>query len=785
MAQSPVGKVVALGDHPRAKARLSQKESFEMLAGCRELALKRMASALSGMLDKVEDDLFALADKAMDRESQNLYLDARSQARANRVAIEDTFGRHFVDFFNSKVRGDAPAVAGREAAELALVGNEDLEERLAVREMSRKLGVTCEGELMALSQRMGFLLERPELEDDANPVSPATVCAALKDACDQIQAGFKVRMVVLSRLEKYAGDELQTIYRDINSHLVAQRILPDVRPGVRRVSAPHSPQRAAKPTAKPTAKAVPGAAPPQGNAPIPEGDILAALAQLLNPSAPAQGHGNRGSAEDASGGGLADGGGSSGGVNGAGGSVGAGGNAIAAWPIAPGAAATVPQSFVSELTRLHRESAPEGTHDTVLMNVVRRIRAAPQSASLGTVDAMTIDIVAMLFDYIFEDRHIPASVKALLGRLQIPTLKVALLDRSFFSSKAHPARRLLDLLAQASIGLAEGSPREGPAVALIESVVERVLQEFETDIALFEEMAERVAGFIEEQRATEGEIVERSARLIEEREREEIARLLAEEEVHRRLEARSWVPPAVREMLAETWVRALARVQRVEGEGSVSWQALLLGMEELLWSVEPKVSPEDRKRLINMLPALLRTLQDGMERGELAQERRNAFLGTLVDCHAMAVKAGIRGLAALPEAPVTPLVQDPSIERAMVPAGSIQVEEIRLRTPRVSGAVRNFFTRTGIWTNLQRGTWVEFARPDRPDARARLTWISPNKGVYLFTNPLAPNAAVSISPEALAEQMRLGEAKIIDDASIVDRAVDSMLTDLRSGEALR
>ena len=151
----------------------------------------------------------------------------------------------------------------------------------------------------------------------------------------------------------------------------------------------------------------------------------------------------------------------------------------------------------------------------------------------------------------------------------------------------------------------------------------------------------------------------------------------------------------------------------------------------------------------------------------------------------MAVKAGIRGLAALPETRVPLPALDPSIERAMVPAGNIQVEEIRLRTPRGSSAVRNVFTRTGIWTNLQRGTWVEFARPDGPDERARLTWISPNKGVYLFTNPLAPNAAVSISPEALAEQMRLGEAKIIDDASIVDRAVDSMLSNLRSGEAPR
>jgi hypothetical protein len=118
----------------------------------------------------------------------------------------------------------------------------------------------------------------------------------------------------------------------------------------------------------------------------------------------------------------------------------------------------------------------------------------------------------------------------------------------------------------------------------------------------------------------------------------------------------------------------------------------------------------------------------------------------------------------------------------MVPAGDIQVSEIRLKTPRGRPPIRNVFTRTGIWTNLQRGTWVEFAACSVPAMRARLTWISPNKGVYLFTNPLSSVAAVSISPEALAEQMRLGEARMLDDAPLVERAVDSMLANLRRAQ---
>ncbi len=746
MAQSASGNVIPLGDHPRARARLSPKESADVLTGCRELALERIARALSGMLDRVEDDLFDLAEKASDREAQNAYLEARSKAREKRSEIEGAFKRHFVDFFNQRMKNEKPAIAPEGAeSELSLVGDEDLEERLAVLEMAKNLHFACEGELGALSQRMGFLLEKPDLQDDANPVSPASICAALKDACDQIQSGFRVRMTLLRQLETHAADEMQRIYHDLNSHLVERRILPDVRPGI-----PRSVRNAAKPRKEAKAAGT-GSGPAQaagpGSAAAPT-DILAALAQLIDASRP-----------------------------------GAGTGATSAG--APGASQppSVPQSFMSELTRMHREDGEAATASTqdALINVIRRIKAAPQSSTLGTVDAMTIDIVGMLFDYIFEDRHIPSSVKALLGRLQIPTLKVALLDKSFFSSKSHPARRLLDLLAAAALGVDETSTREAPTLVFIESIVESVLAEFDTDLALFERLAEKVSAFIEEQKQVESSVAERSARAIEERERDEIALLLAEEEVSRRLAVRAWIPAPVRAMIDETWTRALVRVQRAEGEGSPPWQALLLTMEDLLWSVEPKPTPDDRKRLITMLPGMIRSLQEGMERGELAEDRRSAFLGLLVDCHAMAVKAGLRGIAALPEtkAPVT--LGKPEIERAMVPAGDVQVEEIRLRSPRGASSVRNVFTRTGIWTNLQRGTWVQFSRADAAPMRARLTWISPNKGVYLFTNSFSTHAAVSITPEALAEQMRLGEARIIDDAPLVERAVDSMLADLRQG----
>jgi hypothetical protein len=344
---------------------------------------------------------------------------------------------------------------------------------------------------------------------------------------------------------------------------------------------------------------------------------------------------------------------------------------------------------------------------------------------------------------------------------------------------------LLDRLARAAIGMDESSERGAATLAKLEDVVGRVLRDFDEDLALFAGLASEMEGFLAQQDEAEEAIVRQTARLVEERERLEIARVLAEDEVDRRLAQRAWVPEAVRAMLEDVWVRALAAAHVEHGEGSATWASMLATADELLWSVEPKGRAEDRRRLVGGIPALIRDIQQGMARAGVEGEMRDAFFGALVDCHADAVKAGLKGTMPAARAAAEPRVRDtaaPSLERETVPAGDIHVEEIRLRTPRGQAAVRNVFTRTGIWTNVKRFTWVEFHREGAPALRARLTWISPAKGVYLFTNAAA-SAAISVTPEALAEQMRRGEARIVDDTPLVDRAVDSMLESLRSRAA--
>lgn len=75
---------------------------------------------------------------------------------------------------------------------------------------------------------------------------------------------------------------------------------------------------------------------------------------------------------------------------------------------------------------------------------------------------------------------------------------------------------------------------------------------------------------------------------------------------------------------------------------------------------------------------------------------------------------------------------------------------------------------------LKRGDWIEFQQGDGSFVRMRLNWVSPQRGIYLFTNP-GSSRAMSVAPDALALQLGRGEARIVDAAPMFDRAVSQAL----------
>src|SRR6187402_658497 len=261
-----------------------------------------------------------------------------------------------------------------------------------------------------------------------------------------------------------------------------------------------------------------------------------------------------------------------------------------------------------------------------------------------------LDVVAKLFEHVTRDTAMPGTVRAELARLRIATLRCAQVAPGFLVNRLHPARRLLDAIGACAIGLDEAAPPDDPSVKAIATAVHVVLNDFDADPAPFE----RSAIALEEHLALRTHGEDAAARpmiqAIVRRETEDLPRRAAQVEVERRLGARLWVPPGVRAMLRGPWVEALALEYRSHGEGSQQWHARVRTMDELLWSVEPKNSAEGRRRLAAVLPELVEAIAGGLDRALVPTEERDMFLSALVDCHAQAMKAGMRGLMLVPDA---------------------------------------------------------------------------------------------------------------------------------------
>ena len=94
------------------------------------------------------------------------------------------------------------------------------------------------------------------------------------------------------------------------------------------------------------------------------------------------------------------------------------------------------------------------TQDPAEGNLLHKVQSM-LSTQMTPADTAATDVLASIFDRIFDDTALPVSVKALLGRLQIPALKVAVRDPELFKSESHPLRMLIDRIA--ALGKEQGT----------------------------------------------------------------------------------------------------------------------------------------------------------------------------------------------------------------------------------------------------------------------------------------------------------------------------------------
>src|SRR2546423_879912 len=150
---------------------MAQATPFDtILVQSRDLFRERLCEAVAHMFDGAETVLCELAEKTRDESEQKRYLDARDLALANRDVIEGQFKQRYIGEFQKstkKAKQIGESISDFSLDDLALVGDDDLNETLKFNGMAGKLGRYCDDGLSAPRQPGGVLFGDARLDADA------------------------------------------------------------------------------------------------------------------------------------------------------------------------------------------------------------------------------------------------------------------------------------------------------------------------------------------------------------------------------------------------------------------------------------------------------------------------------------------------------------------------------------------------------------------------------------------------------------------------------------------
>lgn len=722
----------------------------ELLQKVKAHALDLCSHALSSMFDGTDDSLFELANHAHTNNEQNRYFEAMRELRIKRKGIESAFSQQLEllfrhpPFLNSaQTEGQNKLQEPLSIESLSLVQNDALEESVALNSMVTKAKANFTGSLLQFQTRVGTLYANVSDDYPVNPLDPERICQAFASATAALAIEIKEKLIVYKQFDRYVIGNLGEILEEANKVLVQAGILPNLKYQARKSKV--LPRSSSDDPASPIS-------PNTGDEASRDvfGQIQNLLATIRSHTADSSQLTHR----------------------------------LQAQGTGPVEVLTSSE-LMSLLGRIQLSSSPDNLAEgpVVAMDLRTTLQALlnQESQRTGTVPAVEqidddlINLVAMLFEFILDDYNLSAPIQVLISRLQIPILKVAIKDKSFFSKPSHPARRLLNALAKAGIGWSESSEQKRDKLyEHIHRIVQRILTEFNGDIRLFDEL---YTDFV---KASEKE--EHKAKLVEKRTQEAEAGRIKSQKAHKtvddilrqKLEAHD-LPPIARDLLKNGWNRVMFLAYLRE-DTDHRFKHCVRVVDELIWCLYPHGDVESRQRWVKIVPQLLKQIKAGLAEVSVNSDRLDTIINdlkkVLTDVFKQQPQPNAKEVQAPDKTPVSGDHEEPT------PKPKTAVE---LQSELEFAVLAEFL---GKIEDIDLGTWVEFSLVNGNRFRCKLSTKIEDSDTYIFVNRLGLKV-VEKTKKDLAHELRKGRLHILDEGMLFDRAMNAVMGNLRkmSGKA--
>ena len=736
-------------------------------------ALEELHRLMGDMFEKADDTFFEYSQKAGDNQQQELFIETMRNLRLKRKEIEKTLYQHINGLFHTLPNPNAPQ--NRSGLEkitsldaLSLVDNDELEMDVASESMASKAKNACAEGIYQLNMRLDALIVQLNVTDQNNPLHPKHVCDGFKKAAMLVDCDIKTRLVIFKLFDKFVISKYAGVLDAANLCLAESGILPDLK-GTPTRKSNASQRRSEERTGdreeeKATTREVVKEAASEFFSQLQS--LMASVREIPMVT-------------DIVGGAFQ-------------GPIGS---------TAANARAVSDNDLMDILSRLQqgqpasqeiaqggRIQLPKIDLRNALTNALTQRESAHGPEKIDDTEADIINLVAMLFDFILDDENLPVPVKALVGRLQIPLLKVAIKDKSFFNRGGHPARKLLNELARAGIGLTEDVDQlqKDMVFKKIQGTVQRILNDFNDDLNLFDELLQDFNQFMQTE-VRRSQMIEQRTRAAEEgKAKTELAEKTAQELIAKRLGGRK-VPDVVNRLLIQGWTGVLKLIFLKYGTESNNWQGAIKTIDHLLLSVTPPASDAERKKLFNIVPLLLKNLRQGLnsisfnpfEMGEMFTELEQVQMQILrgetpghldnriADPAKDLVAAVTQDMERMGAAPVVQnKVTQLDITRKVEPAAPV-LPALPENDPFLEKA-----------KHMNVGAWFEFRNDSGVKTRAKLAAHIKSADKLIFVN----RTGVKIDEKStlgLAHALKNGEVTVIEDSQLFDRALENVIGNLR------
>ncbi len=720
-----------------------------LLDALEKLAQAQLKPSLDSALGSVDDYLFDRSENSNDDKE----LTALRELRRERNKIGQRFEKGVHSAFKALRE---PHFTPEQVENLALVEEEALEELLAKEQLAESQSRLHAPALEVLGKRVAFMFGRETLEPVDNPLNPHSIANRLLRAMEGIELASSVRIVLFKFFERELATTLVTMYERANALLSAAGVLPYLQPTVRTQPVKSAGDAGAgQKNSFPEPGAVHEAT---GQPPAPSaGDYAAAMTHP--PTAAEQ-------AMFANMLGLLQG-----------------------WrtAVAPDTTARktqepsqvlASQDLMSVLSLLQREmparveqpkdQPQESLAEQLRKQVIsgaRKLGVAGDNLHLDGLDEDAVDLVALLFDVLLDGPQYDSKIRGKIGRMLVPIVKVAVKDRRMFLFKEHPARRLLNTVAEACEGNHGEAPQERELLGQVDQTIDRLVAEFNEDVAIFETLEQELRSYMAQHRKRFELAEKRTSEAQRGRERLEHARsatnaLLAKHRGER------VVPAVMDEFLGRYASHHLIQVMLRDGYGSQKHEEAMAAVGELLLAFDHA----DLHTPAEELPPLPREqIEAILASSGCVGQTAQAAIDSLQD--ALLRLAG--GESAADNTSRMP-------EQAIMP-GPVAPPEPEPLLAIINGTDALDFDAAGLerMRKLEVGSWIQLATTAQGMEPAKVSWISPISGRLLLVNRRGIRVLVA-SPEELAAMAKIDKVVVREGATPFDDAMHQVAGRLRS-----